>query len=64
MCSSDLDRAKAIRTALGEAKAGDIVLLAGKGHEAYQILKDQTVHFDDRETAREVLRSLGYGRGA
>jgi len=36
------------------------VLLAGKGHETYQILKNETIHFDDRETARDVLRSLGY----
>ncbi|MEQ1887192.1 MAG: UDP-N-acetylmuramoyl-L-alanyl-D-glutamate--2,6-diaminopimelate ligase [Bryobacteraceae bacterium] len=63
-CVFEPDRAKAIHTALGAAKAGDIVLLAGKGHETYQILKDQTVHFDDRETAREILRSLGYGHGA
>src|SRR5579862_3181958 len=55
------DRARAIRRALEEAKAGDVVLLAGKGHETYQILKDQTIDFDDRETAREILRSFGYG---
>jgi len=61
---SEPDRAKAIRIALAEAKDGDIVLLAGKGHETYQILKDQTIHFDDRETAREILRSLGYGHVA
>jgi len=54
------DRAKAIRVALGEARSGDVVLLAGKGHETYQIFKDRTEPFDDRETAREVLRSLGY----
>ena len=54
------DRAKAIARALGEAKAGDVVLLAGKGHETYQILKDRTIDFDDRETARQVLQSLGY----
>jgi len=54
------DRAKAIRRALEEAKAGDVVLIAGKGHETYQVLKDRTIHFDDRETARGVLRSLGY----
>ncbi|MEQ1947447.1 MAG: UDP-N-acetylmuramoyl-L-alanyl-D-glutamate--2,6-diaminopimelate ligase [Bryobacteraceae bacterium] len=63
-CVFEPERAKAIRTALEAAKAGDIVLLAGKGHETYQILKDQTIHFDDRETAREILRSLGYGHGA
>ena len=54
------DRERAIRKALEEARPGDAVLLAGKGHETYQILKDRTIHFDDRETARQVLRSLGY----
>jgi UDP-N-acetylmuramoyl-L-alanyl-D-glutamate--2,6-diaminopimelate ligase len=54
------DRAKAIRVAMGEARSGDIVLLAGKGHETYQIFKDRTEPFDDRETAREILRSFGY----
>ncbi len=58
------DRAKAIAIALGEAKAGDVVLLAGKGHETYQILKDRTVDFDDRETARQVLQSLGFKKHA
>ena len=58
---SEPDRAKAIRVALEEANVGDIVLVAGKGHETYQVLKDRTIHFDDRETAREILRSLGYG---
>jgi UDP-N-acetylmuramoyl-L-alanyl-D-glutamate--2,6-diaminopimelate ligase len=54
------DRGKAIRLAIQQAEPGDVVLLAGKGHETYQILKDRTIHFDDRETAREVLRSFGY----
>ncbi len=54
------DRAKAISRALAEAKAGDVVLLAGKGHETYQILQDRTIDFDDRETARRELQSLGY----
>ena len=54
------DRAKGIRAALGQARPGDVVLLAGKGHETYQILKNETIHFDDRETARGVLNSLGY----
>jgi UDP-N-acetylmuramoyl-L-alanyl-D-glutamate--2,6-diaminopimelate ligase len=49
------DRAKAIRLAIGQASAGDVVLIAGKGHETYQVLKDRTIHFDDREVAREVL---------
>lgn len=55
------DRAKAICLALEQAHAGDLVLLAGKGHETYQIFSDRTIPFDDRETAREALRSLGYG---
>jgi UDP-N-acetylmuramoyl-L-alanyl-D-glutamate--2,6-diaminopimelate ligase len=54
------DRAKAIRAALREAKAGDIVILAGKGHETYQVLKDRVIHFDDREVARGVLEELGW----
>jgi UDP-N-acetylmuramoyl-L-alanyl-D-glutamate--2,6-diaminopimelate ligase len=57
------DRAKAIRAALQEAKPGDIVILAGKGHEPYQVLKDRVIHFDDREAARSVLRSARLGVG-
>jgi UDP-N-acetylmuramoyl-L-alanyl-D-glutamate--2,6-diaminopimelate ligase len=55
------DREKAIRIALAKAEPGDIVILAGKGHETYQILKDRTIPLDDREVARKVLRSFGYG---
>ena len=58
------DRATAIARALREAREGDIVILAGKGHETYQIIKDQTIPFDDRAVAREVLRSYGYHRNA
>ena len=54
------DRARAIQIAIERAQPGDVVLVAGKGHETYQILKDRTIHFDDRETAREILRSFGY----
>jgi len=56
------DREKAIRAALGAAKPGDIVILAGKGHEPYQVLKDRVIHFDDREVASAALRDLGFGR--
>ncbi|ERT09511.1 UDP-N-acetylmuramyl-tripeptide synthetase family protein [Lyngbya aestuarii BL J] len=49
------DRAKAIQRAISEAKPGDGVLIAGKGHEDYQILGTEKVHFDDREQAREAL---------
>ena len=49
---------------MDEARAGDIVLLAGKGHEDYQIFADRTIHFDDREMARKAARSdLGYTEG-
>lgn len=54
------DREKAIHATLKEARPGDVVILAGKGHEPYQVLKDRTIAFDDREMARGVLRSLGY----
>ncbi|WP_321472453.1 UDP-N-acetylmuramoyl-L-alanyl-D-glutamate--2,6-diaminopimelate ligase [uncultured Paludibaculum sp.] len=54
------DREKAIRLAIQEAHAGDIVLLAGKGHETYQVLRDRTIDFDDRVAARRVLESYGY----
>lgn len=51
----ELDRFRAITKALKEARKGDIVLVAGKGHEAYQIFKDVTVPFDDREVVRKIL---------
>ncbi|MCX5788661.1 MAG: Mur ligase family protein [Elusimicrobia bacterium] len=50
------DRQSAIREAIREANEGDVVLIAGKGHETTQILKDRAVHFDDREAAREAIR--------
>ncbi|HKQ88433.1 MAG TPA: UDP-N-acetylmuramoyl-L-alanyl-D-glutamate--2,6-diaminopimelate ligase [Candidatus Acidoferrales bacterium] len=56
------DREKAIGIAFDEARAGDIVLLAGKGHETYQVLRDGPVPFDDREKARAILRRKGYSR--
>jgi len=54
------DRATAIARAIQQAHEGDIVILAGKGHETYQVLKDRTIAFDDRVVAREVLRGFGY----
>ena len=52
-----VDRRTAIFHAIGRAQAGDTVVILGKGHETYQILKDGTIHFDDREQAREAIRS-------
>ena len=54
------DRKKAIIKALSLAKPGDIVLVAGKGHENYQILKGKAIPFDDRQVVRECLKSLNY----
>lgn len=55
------DRAAAIRIALEDAKDGDVVLIAGKGHEKEQILADGTIPFDDAEIALSALRQMGYG---
>jgi UDP-N-acetylmuramoyl-L-alanyl-D-glutamate--2,6-diaminopimelate ligase len=54
--STEPDRRAAIEKALGMAAKGDVVLIAGKGHEDYQIFKDRTVHFDDFEVVREKMR--------
>lgn len=56
------DRQEAIRTACRMAKSGDTILIAGKGHETYQIFGAEVQPFDDREVAREALRGLGYGQ--
>lgn len=49
------DRRKAIQAAIAEARAGDVVVIAGKGHEDYQILGTEKIHFDDRLVAREAI---------
>lgn len=54
-----VDRRKAISRAVERAVPGDVILIAGKGHETYQILKDGTVHFDDREEVRQAIRNKG-----
>lgn len=58
-----LDRKTAIHAAIKRAKDDDVVIIMGKGHEDYQILGKEKIHFDDREQAREALRSLGYQEG-
>jgi UDP-N-acetylmuramoyl-L-alanyl-D-glutamate--2,6-diaminopimelate ligase len=57
------DRRKAIAVALAEARPGDIVLIAGKGHEKMQITREGTFPFDDVEVAKEALAPLGYRAG-
>jgi UDP-N-acetylmuramoyl-L-alanyl-D-glutamate--2,6-diaminopimelate ligase len=58
--SIEPDRAAAIQLALEAARPGDVVLLAGKGHEKEQILADRTIPFDDAEVARSTLATMGY----
>ncbi|MBR5942168.1 MAG: UDP-N-acetylmuramoyl-L-alanyl-D-glutamate--2,6-diaminopimelate ligase, partial [Clostridia bacterium] len=49
------DRTKAIEAALNEAQAGDVIILAGKGHENYQILGTEKIHYDEREIVADIL---------
>src|SRR5207302_9635441 len=59
-CSIACVRKAAVRLPGGEAAAGDIVLIAGKGHEKVQVSRQGSIPFDDVEVAREVLRAAGY----
>ena len=52
------NRIEAIKWAVANAKPGDTVLLAGKGHETYQILRDGTIHLDEREVVADTLKAL------
>ena len=49
------DRTKAIAKALSAARAGDVIVLAGKGHETYQILASGKIHYDEREIVAKIL---------
>ncbi|MDO5518817.1 MAG: cyanophycin synthetase, partial [Clostridium sp.] len=51
------NRKEAIKKAIEIAEEGDVIVIAGKGHETYQILKDKTIHFDEREVVKEILDS-------
>jgi len=53
-----LDRKQAIERALQMAEKNDIVIIAGKGHEDYQIFRDRRIHFDDCETAKELIKKM------
>ena len=53
----EVEREKAIHRAIREAETGDLVLLAGKGHETVQIFKNERIHFSDQEVALEALKS-------
>jgi UDP-N-acetylmuramoyl-L-alanyl-D-glutamate--2,6-diaminopimelate ligase len=56
----EAERKKAIMLAIGEARPGDIVLLAGKGHEKVQVTREGARPFDDVEVAREALQLAGF----
>jgi UDP-N-acetylmuramoyl-L-alanyl-D-glutamate--2,6-diaminopimelate ligase len=56
----EVDRRKAMALAINEARPGDIVLLAGKGHEKVQVTREGSHPFDDVEVAREILKASGY----
>jgi UDP-N-acetylmuramyl-tripeptide synthetase len=58
------DRREAIFRAVAEARSGDVVLIAGKGHEDYQIIGDEILRFDDREVAIEALKNRGSAGGS
>jgi UDP-N-acetylmuramoyl-L-alanyl-D-glutamate--2,6-diaminopimelate ligase len=63
-CQRVSDREQAIRRALAEARPGDVVVIAGKGHETRQIVGAESRPFDDRDVARRALAASGAGGGS
>jgi UDP-N-acetylmuramoyl-L-alanyl-D-glutamate--2,6-diaminopimelate ligase len=61
---AEVSREAAIRKALATAREGDAVVIAGKGHETYQIIGENTIHFDDREVVRQVLHEMKFDSGS
>ena len=61
-CEVVVDRTAAIEAALADAGEGDVVVIAGKGHEDYQLVGDRTLHLDDREVVRDWLARHGDGQ--
>jgi len=53
--ATEPDRRAAIEAAIGLAQTDDLILIAGKGHESYQLFADRRIHFDDREEARRAV---------
>ncbi len=60
-CAVESDRRKAIRAAIGEARSGEVVLVAGKGHEQYQIIGPERLPFDEREVVAGAVTAGGEG---
>ena len=60
---TELDRAEAIDAAIANSRSGDVILIAGKGHETYQVTAGRKEPFDDRLVARETLAELERARG-
>ncbi|HEY6253177.1 MAG TPA: UDP-N-acetylmuramoyl-L-alanyl-D-glutamate--2,6-diaminopimelate ligase, partial [Candidatus Angelobacter sp.] len=60
----EADRRKAIAMALAEARAGDVVLIAGKGHEKVQVTREGAAPFDDVQVAREALQQMQQASGS
>ena len=55
------DRYEAVKWALEQAQKDDILLLAGKGHEDYQVLREETVYFDEKVLVQQLLAEMGQG---